>query len=78
VLSLVSGAPLIVFFAFRTQGGTYHFQALPPLQVSAPARQDRNGAIQAAADQYLTHLEAALRRHPFQWYHFDAFLQSPP
>jgi predicted LPLAT superfamily acyltransferase len=78
VLSLVSGAPLIVFFAFRTQGGTYHFQALPPLQVSAPARQDRNGAIQAAADQYLTHLEAAVRRHPFQWYHFDAFLQSPP
>jgi predicted LPLAT superfamily acyltransferase len=78
LLSLVSGAPLIVFFAFRTEGGAYHFQALPPIFITPPTRQGRTEALQAAAGQYLAHLEHALRRHPFQWYHFDAFLQTPP
>ncbi len=77
VLALVSGAPLIAFFAFRTDGGAYHFQALPPLRIAAPIRRDREAALQAAAAQYLAHLDSALRCHPFQWYHFDAFLTAP-
>ncbi len=76
VLSLVSGAPLIVFFAFRTDSGTYEFSALPPIQVTAPARDRRREAIRAAAQQYLCHMEAALRRHPFEWYHFNRFLEA--
>ncbi len=74
VLSLVSGAPLIVFFAFRTETSTYAFSALPPIKVVAPSRDQRREAIQAAAQQYLGHMEAALRRHPFEWYHFSPFL----
>jgi predicted LPLAT superfamily acyltransferase len=75
-LALVSGAPLIVFFAFRTQTGQYRFSALPPIYVNAPKRQDRVEAIQTAAQLYLQHMEAALRLHPFEWYHFNAFLES--
>ena len=74
VLSLVSGAPLIVFFAFRTETGTYEFSALPPIQVTAPTRDRRREAIQTAGQQYLRYMEAELRRHPFEWYHFSPFL----
>jgi predicted LPLAT superfamily acyltransferase len=74
VLSLVSGAPLIVFFAFRTQRETYRFTALPPIHVVAETRDQRRTAIQNAARQYLRYMEAALREHPFEWYHFDRFL----
>lgn len=74
VLSLVSGAPLIVFFAFRTENETYRFSALPPIHVVARTRNQRRAAIQLAAQQYLGNMEAALRKHPFEWYHFDRFL----
>lgn len=76
ILSLVSGAPLIVFFAFRTETGTYQISALPPIHVTAPSRDKRREVIQAAAQQYLDHMEAALRRHPFEWYHFSPFLEA--
>ena len=74
VLSLVSGAPLIVFFAFRTQMERYRFSASPPIYVRAASRDQRPDAIQEAARLYLEYLAKALRRHPFEWYHFDEFL----
>ncbi len=76
VLALVSGAPLIVFFAFRTPTGRYRFTALPPIHVSAPTRQARKAVIRSAAQCYLHHMEAALRNHPFEWYHFNPFLEQ--
>lgn len=76
VLALLSGAPLIVFFAFRTAAGTYRFSAMPPIRVSAPTRDKRLSAIRAAAQTYLAHMESALRQHPFEWYHFDRFLEG--
>jgi predicted LPLAT superfamily acyltransferase len=76
VLSLVSGAPLIIFFAFRTKTGKYRFTALPPIAVSAPTREERSTSVQNAAFLYLGHMEAALRRHPFEWYHFERFLET--
>jgi predicted LPLAT superfamily acyltransferase len=75
VFSLVSGAPLIVFFAFRTERETYRFSALPPIHVVAQTRDQRPAAIQSAARQYLRYMEAALCEHPFEWYHFDRFLE---
>ena len=76
VLALLSGAPLIVFFAFRIETGTYRFMAMPPIHVSAPTRDKRRPAIHAAAQTYLTHMASALRQHPFEWYHFDQFLEG--
>lgn len=74
ILSLVSGAPLIVFFAFRTGNRQYRFTALPPIPVTAPTRSDRATAIQNAAQAYADHLENSLRTHPFEWFHFKDFL----
>jgi predicted LPLAT superfamily acyltransferase len=76
VLALVSGAPLIAFFAFRTGNGRYEVSAMPPLFVRALTRDQRSGAISQAAQCYLDHLASALARHPFQWYHFDDFLDG--
>jgi predicted LPLAT superfamily acyltransferase len=74
VLALVSGSPLIVFFAFRTEARTYRFRALPPIHVTAPTRDRRQLALETAAHQYLHHLESALRQYPFEWYHFERFI----
>lgn len=76
LLSLLSGVPLIIFFAFRTGRRRYRFTASPPIHVTAPTRNLRAKAISAAAQVYADHLETALATHPFQWYHFEPFLKK--
>ena len=75
IFSLVSGAPLFVFFAFRSGKNSYHFTLSDPIQIVSPTRRDRDEAITQAAQQYADLLETALRQHPFEWYHFDRFIQ---
>jgi predicted LPLAT superfamily acyltransferase len=74
VFALLSGAPLLILFSFQTAKYVYQIQILPPLYVRAKGRHDRQEAIQKAAQSYASHLEAALRCHPFEWYHFEPFL----
>jgi len=76
LLSLLSGAPLIVFFAFRTGSRCYRFMAASPIFVDAPTRKQRPEAIRVAAQAYADRLESALLQHPFQWYHFEPFLDK--
>jgi predicted LPLAT superfamily acyltransferase len=76
VLAMASGAPIFVFFALRTGGRNYHFSASAPIRVPASDRTQRDAAMARAAQQYADLLEAAVRRHPFQWHHFDAFLET--
>jgi predicted LPLAT superfamily acyltransferase len=73
-LALVTGAPIIVFFAFRTGAGRYTIRAHEPIGVRAASRSDRPAAIRQAAQIYMNHMQEALHRHPFQWFHFDRFL----
>lgn len=73
-LALVTGVPIIVFFAFRTAEGHYSIRALEPIRVHADSRPERPAAIQRAAQTYVDHVQDALRRHPFEWFHFDEFL----
>lgn len=73
-LALVTGAPIIVFFAFRTDAGHYYIRAHEPIHVHAASRPDRPAAIQQAAQTYVNHMQDALRQHPFEWFHFDEFL----
>lgn len=75
LLALMGGAPLVFFFAFRTGPGRYHFTASSPHYLKPANRQQRPAAIQAAARQYATALETAVRAYPLQWYHFDPFFQ---
>jgi predicted LPLAT superfamily acyltransferase len=73
-LALVTGAPIIVFFAFRTDEGRYYIRAHEPIHVHAAFRRERPAAIQQAAQTYVNHMQDALRQHPYQWFHFDQFL----
>ena len=74
IFSLVSGAPLFVFFAFRTGQNTYHVTLSNPIPIPPHSRKDRAKAIGRAAQQYANLLEQSLRQHPFEWYPFDRFI----
>ncbi len=76
VFALVSGAPLMVFFAFRTGRNSYQFTLSDPITLQAKSRQDRAKVIGRAAQQYADLLEESLRLHPFEWYHFDRFIED--
>jgi predicted LPLAT superfamily acyltransferase len=74
IFSMVSGAPLFAFFAFRTGRNAYLFSQSDPIPIQPKSRSDRSEAISRAAQQYADLLEKTLRRHPFEWYHFDRFI----
>ncbi|OPY85964.1 MAG: lipid A biosynthesis lauroyl acyltransferase [Syntrophus sp. PtaU1.Bin208] len=74
LLALLSGAPLFIFLAFRIGEGRYAFSLSPPIYVKAASRRAREPAIREAAQTYARLLEAAVRRHPQEWYHFEPFL----
>jgi predicted LPLAT superfamily acyltransferase len=75
IFALLSGAPLFVFFAFRAGKNSYRFTLSDPIAIRPHARADRDRAIGEAAQQYADLLEKRLREHPFEWYHFERFLQ---
>ncbi len=72
--ALLSGAPLIIFFVNRIGNGCYHCTLFPPIAVAAPSRNERGEAIRQASQQYADILESMVRRHPFEWYHFERFI----
>ncbi len=74
VLSLLSGAPILIFFAFRTGKSSYSFSFSEPRYVEPADRKARKEKISETAQWYADKLEASLREHPFEWYHFDNFL----
>jgi len=74
IFALVSGAPLFVFFAFRTGTNSYHITLSEPISIKPESRQERSQAIAEAAQQYANILEQSLKRHPFEWYHFQRFV----
>ncbi len=75
VFALVSGAPIFVFFTFRAGRNSYFFKLSHPLYIKRGEKKERDAIIQAAAQQYADLLEQQLREHPFEWYHFDRFVQ---
>ena len=74
IFALVSGAPLFVFFAFRTGKNSYGITLSDPIFITPESRRDRARAISQAAQQYADMLEESLKKHPFEWYHFDRFV----
>ncbi|MCL2458746.1 MAG: lysophospholipid acyltransferase family protein [Desulfobulbus sp.] len=77
VFALMSGAPIIVFFAFRTGPNRYRLTFSEPIWIKNSDREERQRMIAEAAQRYADLLEAALRAHPCEWYHFDRFLYEP-
>ena len=76
LFALLSGAPLFIFFAFRTGEKQYHFTLSEPIYVQAHSRGERTEAIRQSAQKYADILEETVRRYPLQWYHFKPFLGS--
>ncbi len=76
ILALLSGAPLLFFFVYRTQKGGYHLLTKPPLYVTAVSRQERRKAVETAAQAYADLLAETVRAHPYEWYHFETFLKD--
>lgn len=74
VLSLLTQSPLYIFFAFRTGHGHYHISISPPVHLKPLSRKNRVEVIRNAAQTYANAVEAAVRKHPFEWFHFDTFL----
>jgi predicted LPLAT superfamily acyltransferase len=78
LFALLSGAPLFIFFAFRMGKNKYRFNMSEPIYIAAASRDERAGAIRHSAQKYADILEATLRNHPLQWYHFEPFLAAKP
>ncbi|MBC2712183.1 MAG: lysophospholipid acyltransferase family protein [Desulfosarcina sp.] len=76
VLAMVADSPIFVFFAVRIQKCHYRFCASTPIIVQATERRQRESAMARAAQQYADLLEDAVRRYPFQWHHFEPFLDA--
>lgn len=75
-LALHTGAPIFYFFAFKTGPRHYHFSIDGPHEVRAADRADRRAALERSVQSYADALEAMVRRHPYQWYHFEPFLDE--
>jgi len=74
IFALVSGAPLFVFFAFRCGTNSYRITLSETIAVTPESRHDRAKAISEAAQHYAHILEESVKKHPFEWYHFERFV----
>jgi len=74
IFALLSGAPLLIFFTYRSERQTYHIKTLPPEYVRVKDRSQRAEAIKKAAQSYADHLEETVRQHPWEWFHFEPFI----
>ena len=74
--ALLSGAPLLIFFTYRTDRHTYHIRTLPPIYVRAADRKHRDDAIKKTAQFYADRLEETVREHPWEWFHFEPFIRN--
>ncbi len=78
LFALLSGAPMFIFFAFRTGKNKYHFTMSEPICLTPTSRSERDAAIRQSAQRYADTLETMVRNYPLQWYHFKSFLPSKP
>jgi lauroyl/myristoyl acyltransferase len=74
VFALMTGAPLFNFFIYQTGRKNHHITISRGRLVQAATRADRKRAVQESAQAYAHDLEEIVRKHPFEWYHFEPFL----
>ena len=74
VFALMTGAPLFNFFIYQTGRKNHHITIFRGRLVQAATRADRKRAVQESAQAYAHDLEEIIRKHPFEWYHFEPFL----
>ncbi|MBU2515171.1 lysophospholipid acyltransferase family protein [bacterium] len=76
MLSLVSGKPLFVLFTIPVKKNHYHIEVSKPIYVKAKNRKDKKQAVQRSAQTYANMLETTVKKHPFEWFHFEPFIKK--
>lgn len=74
LFALMTGVPLMTFFVYQEAVGKYHIKVSPGRMVPAATRGDRKKAMQESAQAYANDLAEFVRKHPFEWHHFEPFL----
>ena len=72
----MTGAPLMTFFVYQDAAGKYHIKVSAGRKVFAAARADRKKAVLESAQTYADDLARFVADHPFEWYHFEPFLEG--
>jgi len=76
VFAMVAGVPLFYFFSHRTGPQRYHFTVIGPRAVDPASRARRQAVLEASVQDYADGLEAYVREHPFEWFHFDSIFRD--
>ncbi|HEX3770721.1 MAG TPA: lysophospholipid acyltransferase family protein [Polyangiaceae bacterium] len=66
-LASLTGAPIVPVFVARTGHRRYEIVASAPIRLD---REPSEAALDAAAQEMASRLEAFVRAHPTQWFHF--------
>ncbi|MFH0975710.1 MAG: lysophospholipid acyltransferase family protein [Spirochaetota bacterium] len=74
IFALLSGAPVFFFFTFRTGKKQYHFKISQPMYIRSASRKGRKEIIKKTAQHYAEIMEANLRQYPYEWFHFERFI----
>lgn len=74
LFALLSGAPVFIFFVFKTGERKYHFKISRPKYVKSRSRSERQETMRKSIEDYVRAMEEAVRQYPHQWFHFEPFL----
>jgi lauroyl/myristoyl acyltransferase len=73
-LARAAGVPLVPVFVFRQERLSYRSEVRPPIDVAHSP--DRRRDLEEALERFAAELEAAIRRHPHQWFCFRALWKT--
>jgi len=76
LFALMTGAPLLTFFVYSDAARIYHIRVSPGRKVSAATRAERKKAVLESVQIYADDLARFAREHPFEWHHFEPFLEK--
>jgi lauroyl/myristoyl acyltransferase len=68
LMGFMTGAPVLPCFVERTAPG--RFSVRPGIPIVVSRARPRDESIEAAAQDFADQLDARVRAHPHQWYHF--------
>jgi predicted LPLAT superfamily acyltransferase len=76
VFAMLASVPIYYFFSHRTGPQHYDFSVIGPRVVNPASRAQRQAVLEASAQDYADHLEAYVRQHPFEWFHFRSLFHD--
>ncbi len=76
VLSLKTGAPIILIFVVREKNNTYKIHLNEPIKYEPTG--DYDGDVKTLMGRYLSGFEKYIREYPDQWYAFERIWKQKP